>query len=334
VIGINIGGRLGNHLFSFSWMIAMARATGGIALNPAFVYYKQHFESTAKQRVSLWPLDAELDTSTRLLSSALSRRALKVYIHFRIGRQWRLDEAKPWLRWVPGLKNEIGYIAHDWLIEGRHAEKKLGPTFQLENGEPDFFSDRVKNYIRSKHRTIFDSAAILNTIPSDIVETVRQYFVPLQSYREAADTWLTEMRSRADVIVGVAVRQGDFRTWAGGSWFVAPDQFQRILRAFQEQLPGRRCLFALSSDEPITAEEFPGLDAVAIPSDSMVQLCTLMKCDYIIGTAQSTFIQWASFLGNVPWYPVAQNTVASLPEIDQLQVFGIEPPQPALAPLS
>ena len=322
LIGINTGGRLGNHLFNFTWMIEMARLTGGIAINPGFAEYKDLFELPAQQEVAFWPPASSLRPDTRLICLLLNRWFLKLYIHFRITRQWRLDEAKPYLKQIPGFQRHFGFIAYDWLVTGRHADKKLGPTFARENGEADFFSEVVSNYIRTKRRTIFDSAAILPSIPPAIIDTVRNYFLPRLQFREVTNAWMSEIRCKADVVIGVAVRQGDFRTWAGGAGFVDPSLFQGLLRSFAEQMPGRRCVFALCSDETIVPEQFPGVSAVTVPRGPIIQLCTLNQCDYIIGTADSTFIQWASFLGNVPWYPVSTKTARFAPEIDKLRVFG------------
>lgn len=53
------------------------------------------------------------------------------------------------------------------------------------------------------------------------------------------------------------------------------------------------------SNEPHSAEEFPGL-VVGLGSDSPVSdTYALARCDYIFG-ARSTFSQWASFYGEKP----------------------------------
>jgi hypothetical protein len=327
IIGINTGGRLGNHLFNFTWMIEMARLTGAVAINPGFSAYKSHFQSTAQQKVAVWPTDAPLGLDTRILLALLNQRTLWLQHHFRISRQWRLDEAKPLLRRFPGVRRNWGFIAFDWLVDGRHADRKLGPTFASQTGEPDLLSERVQTYVRSKHRIIFDSAAILPKIPVESIQAVRDYFSPRRDVEQKARQWLEEVRGKfnAKIVIGVAVRQGDFRTWGGGTDFVDPSLFQNILRGVSEQLPTNRCAFVLCSDESIRSDEFPGINAVSVPHDPppLMHLCTLKNCDYIIGTAASTFIQWASFLGDVPWHPVAPSSVEVLPRLEHLKTFGL-----------
>lgn len=322
LINLNPGGRLGNHLFNFAWMIEISRRTGAIAINPTFAPYKQWFETPSRQVTAHWPTTAQITPSTRLLLALLNRHTLFLYHHIRITRQWRLDEAKPYLRWVPGLKSRFGYIAFDWLVGGRHAVKKLGPTFVYADGQPEFFSARAENYVRSKRTTFFDSAAIMPAMPSGSVEILREYFRPEASIAARAAEWLSHLRTKADVVVGVAVRQGDFRTWGNGADFVDPSLFQNILLSFTHQLQGRRCLFALCSDEPIVPEQYPGLQAVAVPPGPPNHFCTLAGCDFIIGTAASTFIQWASFMGNVPMRAVSPMNVADSFKVHELKPFG------------
>jgi hypothetical protein len=71
------------------------------------------------------------------------------------------------------------------------------------------------------------------------------------------------------------------------------------MQEFAAQFPGRKVAFFVCSDEPRSADEFPGL-AVGLGAGSPLgDLCALARCNYIFGP-QSTFTQWASFYGNKP----------------------------------
>lgn len=302
----------------------MARLTGGVVAYPGFAPHRELFDATRSQACAQWPATARFGFRTTLLLKALTPFVLTAYHHVRITRQWRLDEAKPALRWIPGLARNWGFVAFDWLVDGRHAETKLGPTFANTAGDPDYFSARIQEYVRAKKRIVFDSTAILPSMPPGSGEMIRAYFQPRADGCAAAKTWLNAQRSAAgaDVVVGVAVRQGDFRTWGGGVGFVEPARFAELLREVEAQMTGRTCLFALCSDEPIGAEQFPGLKTAVVPRGVMPQLCTLMQCDAIVGTAGSTFIQWASFLGNTPWLPVVPRAAVQVAPLAHWQIFG------------
>lgn len=307
----------------------MSRLTGAVAINPGFGPYKNLFEPTSSQYVPYWPPTARLSADIFLLLPFLNPRLLWLYHHIRITRQWRMDEAKPYLRWLTPVKKHCGFIAFDWLVDGRHAchvdgtTGPLGPTFACENGEPDFFSERVQHYIQSKRTVLFDSAAIFPKIPRDSVEAIRRFFVPKRQHRQAAEEWLGAVGSGADVLVGVAVRQGDFKTWLNGKNYVEPSLFAGVLRKFRDEMPDRRPLFVICSDDPISADQYPEVNAVSVPRGVMMHLCVLMACDYIVGTAESTFVQWASFLGNVPWLPVTTKGVDRPIDLGGLEVFGL-----------
>jgi hypothetical protein len=67
------------------------------------------------------------------------------------------------------------------------------------------------------------------------------------------------------------------------------------------QFPDRKVAFFVCSDEPRTADEFPGLSVGLGAGSPVGDLYALAGCDYIFGP-QSTFTQWASFYGNKPLF--------------------------------
>jgi hypothetical protein len=73
------------------------------------------------------------------------------------------------------------------------------------------------------------------------------------------------------------------------------------MRELAGQFPGRKVAFFICSDEPRTADEFPGLSAGLGTGSPVGDLYALADCDYIFGP-QSTFTQWASFYGNKPLF--------------------------------
>lgn len=117
----------------------------------------------------------------------------------------------------------------------------------------------------------------------------------------------------ADIVVGLHVRLGDFRS-------VFPDRiysfqhYQDRLREIEDCFPGRHVGFIICSDEDVE-QEFRDF-IWAFPKGNPVQdIFALAQCDYIVG-APSTFSRWAAFWGNKKLCLLASKTqrIASLDE--------------------
>jgi Glycosyl transferase family 11 len=130
-------------------------------------------------------------------------------------------------------------------------------------------------------------------------DKIRAYFRPVEKYENASRAAVDPLRRDADIVVGVHIRQGDYRGWRGGRYFYPVERYAEWMREMAAQFPGRKVSFFVCSDEPRSADEFPGL-TVGFGTDSPVSdLYALARCDYILGT-KSTFSEWASFYGAKP----------------------------------
>ena len=108
-----------------------------------------------------------------------------------------------------------------------------------------------------------------------------------------------QLRQVAEVIIGVHLRQGDYRTWKQGQYFFPPERYATWMRELAAQFPGRKVAFFVCSDEPRQASEFTGLTVAIGAGPPVVDLYALAGCDYVLGPP-SSFSQWASFYGNEP----------------------------------
>jgi hypothetical protein len=132
-------------------------------------------------------------------------------------------------------------------------------------------------------------------------EKLRSHFRPIAEFEQASRVAVEQLRQHADVVVGVHIRHGDYRTWNGGKCFFPASQYAVWMKGLAEQFPGRKVAFFVCSDGPRHEQEFPGL-RVGIGAGSAVgDLCALARCDYILGPL-STFSMWASFYGNKPLF--------------------------------
>ena len=129
-------------------------------------------------------------------------------------------------------------------------------------------------------------------------EWCTKFFQPRGLVAEVVSGILLDLRTRQKTLIGVHVRQGDYRHWNQGKFFFEPAEYASAMLFLQNEL-ACDCLFVVVSDEPQCSECYPGLD-VSFPSQSEeVDMYVLSRCDYLIGT-HSSFVNWAAFVGQIP----------------------------------
>ena len=134
-------------------------------------------------------------------------------------------------------------------------------------------------------------------------DALRSYFAVRQEYRKKAESLIASMRGTCDLIVGVHIRHGDYRTYNKGLMFYSAAEHAAIMRSLEQQIPEKRIGFVICSDEAHDLSTFDGLQVRASDGDAVNDIHLLSKCDYIIGP-YSSFSQWASFVGQVPLHVV------------------------------
>jgi hypothetical protein len=108
-------------------------------------------------------------------------------------------------------------------------------------------------------------------------------------------------RARHARLVGVHLRQGDYKTWLGGKLYISEREARRALDELLRRRGWRadETLFVVCSDGPLDLSAFAGLAAVRGPGSPIDDLLTLASCDLLVGS-NSTFGGFASYYGDVP----------------------------------
>lgn len=119
---------------------------------------------------------------------------------------------------------------------------------------------------------------------------------PLEAARQAL---VARARQDGDVLVGVHIRHGDYRTYCDSIMFYETHQYAKVMRSIADQFAGRKVTFLVCSDERQELAAFAGLNVTLSESPAVVDMYALASCDLILGPS-SSFSQWASFYGNVP----------------------------------
>ena len=169
-----------------------------------------------------------------------------------------------------------------------------------ENAFPQF-TDFDNNGARSLYLTgwLFRNPVGIAKYRAEIVAS----FKPRQQYVEAADSVIGALRRQSTNVIGVHIRQGDYRRkyHDGELYFSAAEVSAFCLEFLQKyRLSTSETCFIVCSDGPVAEKEFSNELRITIANNSaIVDLLILASCDYIIGS-NSTFAGFASYYGNKP----------------------------------
>jgi hypothetical protein len=277
IVGLRCG-RLGNRLALFANLIAFAEEHGYRLINFTFHSYAALFESTRRDVFCRYPAAKGPSWLDVVPGVAGAIRKTRILYHAVRGISVLNEKWPVFGRKVVTLREQRGQLMI--LLETPEVQA------QIEDAKVVFV-----------YGWIFRAPAAMRRH----AERVRAYFRPIEAYERASGLAVERLRREAEVIIGVHIRQGDYRHWKKGSCFFTMSQYTAWMHELAEQFPGKRVSFLVCSDEPRRQDEFPGVSVGFGPGSPMGDLYALAKCDYILGPV-SSYSQWASFYGNKPLY--------------------------------
>ena len=276
VVIINHGGELGNQLWNYASVLAYAREKGYDCVCPAFFQYERFFP---KVKTCFW---------SKFFFSPL-------YYFFPHRRNFinRLSNFSQPFRF--GRKNLL-------LAVKSHDEKNRMELFLLPPSENN--SQRQKAELQKAEeagsKIIFSGYAFRN--PAGMTkyhQFLTEYSSPHPEVTLATDEFIAAARKKHDKLVGVHIRQDDYRTFLGGKYYFSPEQVALILHDFIAKAGLKSVCFVISSDEKIKPEIFSGLNVLFGSGEMMEDIFMLTKTDLIIGS-NSSFSIFAAWYGDIP----------------------------------
>jgi hypothetical protein len=140
-------------------------------------------------------------------------------------------------------------------------------------------------------------------------DAARVFFAPPLRHQKIAEEFIRTCRARCEPLIGVVMRQGDYRVWRDGEFYITSPQYRTMVEQLRDRF-GPRCGFVIACDEKQDANLFDGLNAHwctgkhAGPGHYLESFAELALCDYVV-SVPSTFSALAAFLGRVPLIPIA-----------------------------
>ena len=259
-------GRLGNLVLQYINLIAFAEDHHATIANPSFFDYNHYFVGTHRDFLSRYP----------------SRDSYNLPLLFRIliYKALRLTDQAGLLAKVPGST----FI--DLPTDGE---------YYLNS--PEFLSI----FHRSRH--VFLRRTWHSIYPNkkqQHIEKARAFFKLVPHRARRVQTFLDQIKSQFDILIGVHIRQTDFKQHCAGRYYFTSQEYATFMKKMALLFPNKRVSFVICSDAPQSSCDFLDLNVFFPKPEQVEDLFILAGCDYIIGPAVSSYCSLASFLGKVP----------------------------------
>lgn len=264
-------GQLGNQLMLFSKFITLALEENLEIMNPAFAEYAGSFENFEQNRLATIPPKNTFWTKTASRASLVY--SLLKMVAFAAEQVPFLEQRYEVLRTGSGKKFN--------LADPHFIEKSRRKTMIFLEGWP-----RLQVNYKGKY-----------------ADRLRKLFQPHRKHQQAISAMEKEGRQLGDVLVGIHVRQGDYRNWESGKYLFSSEQYAQIMTKVEKLFPSDRVSFFIASDEAQERKTFAEHPAIFGGENAIEDMYTLAACDYIVGPP-STFSAWASFYGRTPRYTI------------------------------
>lgn len=269
-------GQFANELWNYMSVFAYCLEKGYELKNYVFYKYGRFFSIPVGNPLIDWLYFRPFPVYQSLLPNRFSR-------HFS-DRLYRYTFVKPVKKF---LKSRIVY--------GNEHVVYLPPTRDSESNLKQYEQDNSK--IIYFYGWLFRNPVGLQKYRRHILS----YFKFNDGVHAKVQQFTSSLRSRYRHLVGVHIRQADYRGFWGGRYYISPQEAATYARQYLQHFKKSQLdtCFIICSDEDIDLGFFSGLN-VENPHGNLVEdFLALASTDLILGS-NSTYGALASWYGNIP----------------------------------
>ncbi|NVO02182.1 MAG: alpha-1,2-fucosyltransferase [Bacteroidetes bacterium] len=173
--------------------------------------------------------------------------------------------------------------------------------YYLDHGKELLMDDQHFSQMKKSKVAFFQGW--LFRVPTEIFQKhknkVKEHFQITRNNAETIDRILNPLFGPNNLIIGVHIRQGDYKTFENGKYYYSKDIYNKQMQQIILLFASKNVKFLICSDEKQYEKDFPGLEVFISNEHYITDLYILSRCNFIIGPP-SSFSMWASFYGNVP----------------------------------
>lgn len=284
------GGRLGNQLVRFAHWLAWAREHGDEVevLDFAFWPYATLFARWSEYPACLFPARP----------SRLARIA-RIVDELPGELRRRIQGGRRMARMVHGL----GRLWPGW--QAIELDDQAGESIELD--DPRFLARVMSHAVTTCAGWKISAWGLLEAHEP----ALRELFRPAPPWMDRGEQFMRETRRRHDYVIGMLIRQTDYRTWHGGRFCYPTEQYAEWARQLLELRLHANPAVVIACDERQDPNAFAGLPCYFSPGavnsgghwfESFV---TLGLCDLVV-SPPSTFSAAAAFAMDAPLLPLVE----------------------------
>lgn len=284
------GGRLGNQLIRFAHWLAWAQENQARVevLNFAFWPYARFFEKWGECRSCQFPVRT---TRMTRLARLIDRLPSGLRMHLQGGRR------------ISRLVHRLGRRWPGW--QAIELDDRAGESLEL--ADPGFMA-RILPFPVT---TVAGWKVAAWGLFAEHEARLRELFLPSAQWMRRGESFLGQIRARHDYVIGLLIRQTDYRVWHEGRFSYSTDQYAQWVRQLLELRLGRNAAVVIACDEYQDPRAFAGLPcyfsqgAVNEGGHWFDSFVALSLCDLVV-SPPSTFSAGAAFVGDVPLLPLTE----------------------------
>ncbi len=290
------GGRFANQLVNFGHLIAFCEEHRGafVVGNVAFWPYASLMAQVAPE--STYPFDASAGRTLHRVYTELKRSGKRG--EGKLGK----GVARFWHRYGALMPQAQSVLVGD-TMKGRLPGKRID---QL-----DLNAEDALRLLQRKRTTVLGGWGVRSWPLFERHQgIIREALAIHPRFTTIAEAFINDLRQRYDYLIGVFIRQTDYRQHQDGRYFFETPQYVRWMHEAADVFADRgRVGFVVASDEEQDPALFEGVSAhftsgiKGAAGHYMESFAELMQCDLILSPV-STFSAWAAFLGEVPLLPL------------------------------
>lgn len=280
-------GQMGNRLFLFAHIIANAIEYNYEVRNPSFYSYSRYFIGTRDDFFCGFPAK-----KTRLLNTALQG------LYYTFFNKCVLPLSR--FSWITRFLN----VSVLDITNKNYSDE----SYDMTNREYIQLATSNKPLIIKDAWLFRDFTNI-----SKHADQIRAFFTPVQQHADAVSDLVSRARKDGELLIGIHIRQGDYKRWQGGAYFFTTAEYAAIMRRVAAAMPEKRIKFLVCSNVKQDEGVFQGLNYILGNNHPLEDMYAFAQCDFLIGPP-STYTAWASFYGSVPLSTINNIDVAFTPD--------------------
>jgi hypothetical protein len=139
----------------------------------------------------------------------------------------------------------------------------------------------------------------------DFLRELRSFFALAEPYASNVAQLVDRARVGCDILIGVHIRQTDFKEHAAGRYYFTTADYARLMQHCQRLFHPAKVGFLVVSDEPHDSSDFPSLRCAVGSGVDIEDMYCLGGCDYIVGSIASSYSVWPAVLFQKPTFRMA-----------------------------